>query len=147
MNKGFTKVESNCTLLFHFHQICTESNQRIESVLPQLKKHIQYTSVWKDEALKTELFNQSLYIDLLHIRNILNENIIQVSDFVENFSEIWAKSFSLSALLKFKLLLINEFSLLEREIQNIEMDQVNQNRIKQINLHRSATRVTEGTGL
>lgn len=147
MNKGFAKVESDLTLLTHFRQICFESNQKIETILPQLQRHINYTSVLKDDNLKTELFNRSLYIDLLHIRNILSDNIIRVSDYIENFSELWTKSFSLSALLKFKLLLINEFSLLEREIQNIEVDQMHQNRIKQINLHRSATRVTEGTGL
>jgi hypothetical protein len=147
MDKGFAKVESDLTLLTRFRLICYEANQKLESVLPLLQNHIQHATDWDDGLNSAETFNKVVLADLITIRKIIGDNIISLSDYIDDFSELWKKSFSLSALLKFKLLLINEFSLLDREIQKIEMEHLLNERTQQLNLHQSAKKITEDTGL
>ncbi len=148
MDKGFAKVESDLTLLRRFRIICYDANQKLESVLPLLHNHMQYTSDWTHDQQAAGVFNRTVFNDLLTIKNIISENITALSEYIDDFSELWKKSFSLSALLKFKFLLINEYSLLEQEIQIIEMEHLLQKRVEKINLHQSAVKYTEeGTGL
>jgi hypothetical protein len=147
MDKGFAKVESDLTLLTRFRMICFEANQKLENVLPQLRNHIQHASDWDDDLNSAETFNKMVFADLLTIKNIIGNNIISLSEYIDDFSELWKKSFSLSALLKFKFLLINEFSLLDREIQKLEMEHLLKERTKLINLHQTAKKITEDTGL
>jgi len=137
MDKGFAKVESDLTLLTRFRQICFDANQKLETGIPKLQNHIRFITELESYD-QLDLKQQELILnDLYDIKTTIADNIISIADYIDNFTELWKRSFSLSALLKFKLLLINEFSLLEKEIETLHMEHLRLIRTKEVNLHQS----------
>ncbi len=148
MDKGFAKVESDLTLLSRFRQICFDANQGLESSLPLLRNHIESFGGSESVEVFSDTQGKLLINDLNYLKNIISGNIIALSAYIDSFDELWKKSFSLSALLKFKMLLINEYSILEKEIDMLEMEIIRLERAKKINLHNPPLKeVAESTGL
>jgi hypothetical protein len=137
MDKGFAKVESDMTLLKNFRLICFEANQKIESALPSLQSQIGLLNPAEHTELSGEVF-RAIMIDILCLRQVISDNIVAISEYINGFEELWKTSFSLNALLKFKLLLIEEFTNLENHIRDMEMEQRGKERLKNINLHPSS---------
>jgi hypothetical protein len=147
MNKGFDTVESDTTLLLIFKDICFDANQKIEEILPVLKQHIEQTSNMDDNLLSSENYGNIVFNDLIILKEVIHENIQYITEYIDSFTDSWNKSFSINALMKFKSLLTNEYSALESEIQSIEMENLLKNRKQKINLHRTALKIAEDTGL
>jgi hypothetical protein len=134
MDKGFAKVESDLTLLKRFRQICFEANDKIESALPLLQNHIVQSIHWTTLAEPGQFYLQ-VRKDIFSLKEIIKENILSINSYIIEFEELWKTSFSLNALLKFKLLLMNEFTVLENEIQKLEMEFIRLERSEKINPH------------
>ncbi len=124
MDKGFAKVESDLTLLTRFRHICYDANDKLEVALHQLKR---FESIADTEFPNKEIADQVHYevsIELLNIREIVSNNILMITDYINEFSDLWEKTFSLVALQKFRHLLINEFNLLNKEIELLAMQEL-----------------------
>lgn len=147
MDKGFAKVESDLTLLTRFRQICYDANQKLEIGIPKLQNHISLLNDLENYTNLETAHQEAILNDLYEIKNDIADNIVAIADYIDNFTELWKKSFSLSALLKFKLLLINEFSLLEKEIETLHLEHQRLNRVKEVNLHQSVLKQYKGAGL
>ena len=148
MDKGFARVESDMVVLQKFRQICFTANLKLEGAIPGLSRVIQQISVSgksDNNSSLTEL-NQEAYEQLLHIKRIISDNIIMISDFIDDFSDIWEKSFSINALIKFRLLLDEEYILLEDEIKLLEMQSVLDYRKKTLSLRSSLLKAIKNTG-
>ncbi len=146
MDRGFAKVESDLILLTRFRQICYDANQKLETGIPKLQNHI--TSLIELKSSKVDFAQQKEILNNLYeMKNDIADNILEITDYIDNFTELWKKSFSLSALLKFKFLLMNEFSLLEKEIESLHMEHFRQVRKNEINLHQSVLKSYKGAGL
>jgi hypothetical protein len=147
MDKGFAKVESDMTLLRNFRLICFEANEKLEMALPNLQNHISLLNKTENLMVPDEVFH-TIMIDIFILRQIINDNIQSISEYIDKYEELWKTSFSLNALLKFKLLLIEEFSVLENQIQVISMEHIGNERLKNINLHSSSkTQVYNNTNI
>ncbi len=129
MDKGFARVESDLTLLTRFRQICYESNTKLEASLLKLEDMINNSgndpsgiSITTDaNNKKTSQVSPEVIDELINSREIISDSILMISDYIEEYAELWKKSFSLNALEKFKNLIINEFNLLENEIDTLQM--------------------------
>jgi hypothetical protein len=135
MDKGFAKVESDLTLLRNFRLICFEANEKLESALPQLQNHIIRLNATME--ISSDQFNHVIS-DVLFLQQVINENILAISDYIDRFEELWKTSFSLNALLKFKFLLNSEFTVLENQIHELKMEHMRNERAKIINLQPSS---------
>jgi len=147
MNRGFDTVESDTTLLMIFKDICFDANQKIEEILPLLKQHIEKTSTMDISLFSSENYGTIVINDLIILKEVLHENIQYITEYIDSFTDSWSKSFSIDALIKFRSLLTNDYSALEKEIQSIEMENLLTKRKQKINLHRTALKITEDTGL
>lgn len=120
MDKGFAKVEQDLVLLRKFREICFNANEKLEISLDDLKEYLPQPLATSEVRLND--IQKADLADILHqIEDIIYESIGEIADYTENFSELWKKSFSLNALLKFKSLLVKEFALLQEEVNSIEM--------------------------
>jgi hypothetical protein len=147
MDKGFARVESDLTLLTRFRQICYEANQKLECGIPKLKDHISLLNDLESYTNLEAEHQEAILNDLYEIRDDIADNIMTIADYIDSFTELWKKSFSLSALLKFKLLLINEFSLLDKEIETLYLEHLRLNRVKEVNLRHSVLQQHKSAGL
>jgi len=148
MDKGFAKVESDLVLISRFRQICYDANGGLLAALPMLQSHTKSVGEYETIELFIDAKGKDIIKDLYCLKDIIGGNIIALSAYIDGFDELWKRSFSLSALLKFRALLINEYSLLEKEIDTLEMEITGIERMKRINLHNPAFKgVAESTGL
>lgn len=130
MDKGFARVESDLTLLTRFRHICYESNVKLEESLLKLEELISnsddYTS--SNSEIKADSnadpapqISPEIINELINAREIISDSILMITDYIDEFAELWKKSFSLNALEKFRNLIINEFNQLENEIDMLQM--------------------------
>lgn len=139
MDKGFARVESDLVLLKRFRQICFEANIKLEDSIPKLSLLIIQQTKYQLEGdtNRTAETQQEAFDHLIVVRQIIADNILMISDFIEEFNDLWERSFSLSALIKFRLLLEEEFLLLEDELKMLEMAYILDHRKKALNLRKS----------
>lgn len=129
MDKGFAKVESDLTLLTRFRHICYDANEKLERALLELDHYSSMPDLDSPDKEITDAIKLEIFNELLKIREITSDNIVMITDYIDDFSELWKRSFSLSALQKFQFLLVNEYNLLHKEIELLGMQEVHQKRL------------------
>ncbi len=142
MDKGFAKVESDLTLLTRFRHICFDANDKLEEALQALKRFEPVAGAESMDKEQAAQIHYELSIELIKIRDIVSNNILMITDYINEFSELWEKTFSLVALQKFRLLLMNEFNILNKEIELLAMQELIEKRQEVLN--RATTALKAG---
>ncbi|TVQ16949.1 MAG: hypothetical protein EA361_03350 [Bacteroidetes bacterium] len=124
MDKGFAKVESDLTLLTRFRHICYDANNKLETALEQLRRFETISDPEFLDKETAELINYEVSVELMIIKEIVSNNIMMITDYINDYADLWKKTFSLIALQKFRHLLINESKLLNREIELFVMQDI-----------------------
>ncbi len=125
MDKGFSKVESDITLLTRFRHICYDANFRLEEALCKLEGYLLIIA--EGEPLHNRVpdsLKEEIYMELIKIKDIIHENILMIKGYIEEYSDLWKNSFSLSALQKFENLLTSEFNIFISEIESLNVQEL-----------------------
>jgi hypothetical protein len=128
MDKGFRKIESDIELIKEFRHLCYHANENLEAAHKDLTKII--CEYYKDDQQPLEdLAAKVISNSLKEIRFILEENIISISTYIEDYSSVWKKTLSINALNKFKSLLEKEYEMLNQEVERFLMELIYQERV------------------